>query len=176
MNDTSITCKSIALAHKKLWELRYGDFDLDTIRGRMQANPCKDIMSNVSTVPKLHASREHTPQSDFGIPADDLKLLFARLAKRSHEKMFASERGKEILSKAYKYKIPFDTQKINWLSLMDEIHEYELLIERADELDIDWNYDHYDPVALEQAIDDALYEEYLSQQDLSRSYYANLGV
>lgn len=176
MNITSITCKSIALAQEKLWQMRYGDFDLDTIRGRMQANPCKDIMSNISTLPKLHVTKEHIPHSDFGISTDDLMALFARTAKNAYQSMLVSQRGKEILSKAHKYKIPFEAQKIDWLDLIDEIEEYELLIERADELDVDWDYKHYDPIGLEQAIENCEREEYLGQQDLRRSYYANLGV
>jgi hypothetical protein len=176
MNDISITCKSIALAHKKLRQMFYGDFDSGANCGRMQANPCKDIMSNISTIPKLHVTREHIPHSDFGIPTDDLIELFARTAKNAYQSMLVSERGKETLSKAYEYKIPFKIQKIDWLDLIVEIEEYELLIEKADKLDLDWNYNYYDPMGLEQAIDNALDEGYLEQQDLSRGYYANLGV
>lgn len=126
MNSTSITLKSLALVHKKLWQMLPGELDLDENRDKLQANSCKDKKSKISTVPKLHARKEHIPHSDFGIPTDDLRQLFARLVKNSYERMLASERGKEILSKAYKYKIPFDPQKIKWLALMDEIHEYEL--------------------------------------------------
>lgn len=50
MNNISSTYKSLALAQEKLWQMRYGDFALGTIFGRIQANHCKDTMSNISTI------------------------------------------------------------------------------------------------------------------------------
>ena len=166
MNYTPQAFKSPILAQARLLGLDFNDFDSTTIHGKMQANTCEQTMSNISMIPSFSASDDQQLRSDFGMPIDQLVELFARRAKNSYEKMLISERGKEILAKVAEHNIPFDKQNINWLSLIDEIEEYEELIGQATRLGLDWDYYYYDPVGLEQAIESAQREEYLEQRDL----------
>ena len=54
---------------------------------------------------------------------------------------------------------------------MVDIDKYEYLLERAKDYCVDWNISEYDPVALEQAIEEAEYNAYLQDQSL-RSYFS----
>lgn len=112
------------------------------------------------------------------IPLKDVTNTFKNISKRVDHKFLLSKRGEELLSKAVYYKIPLDKDNINRYNLIDEVAEYELLLEEADELGVDWDISEYDPVALQQEIEYRLRQERANQRDLYRDYYNScvLGV
>ena len=176
MQYTPKAHNSPILAQARSLGMDSNNFDLTTIRGKTQSNPCKNTMSNISTIPSFKTSDDQPLRSDFGMSIDQLIELFTRKAKNVYEKMLISERGKEILAKAAEYNISFDKQNINWLSLINEIEEYEELIGKATQLGLDWDYHYYDLVGLEQAIESAQRGEYLEQQDLCTIFCLTSGV
>lgn len=84
--------------------------------------------------------------------------------------------GQETLAKAIRFNIPFDKQSINWLSLISKVEKYEYLIAEAKKLNVDWDYNYYDPVGLEQEIEVCQHEAYLEKNDLYVDFCSTRGV
>ena len=59
----------------------------------------------------------------------------------------------------------------NYYQLMVDIDKYEYLLERAKDYCVDWDISEYDPLALEQTIEEAEHNAYLQDQEL-RSYFS----
>lgn len=112
------------------------------------------------------------------MPLEDVTNTFKNISKRVNHKFLSSERGKELLKKAAYYKIPLDKDNINRYDLIDEVADYELLLEKAYNLGIDWDISEYDPTALQQEIDYYARKERQAQMDLYHSFYNSrmLGV
>ena len=54
---------------------------------------------------------------------------------------------------------------------MVDIDKYECLLEKAKDYCVDWDISEYDPLALEQLIEEAEHNAYLQDQEL-RSYFS----
>lgn len=76
----------------------------------------------------------------------------------------------ELLTKANKYEIPYNPEKINWIELIDTIEEYESLINKAIEYGISWCLSPFDMVGLEQEIEGAEIRAMEERQSLHRYY------
>jgi len=176
MNYTPAAFKSPILAQKRLLGLDFKYFNFNTINNKIKDNLCEPTMPNISTVPSFNSSKAEPLRTDFGLPVAELVELFKRKAKSTYEKLLISVRGEYILSKALKYYIPFDEDDIDWLSLMDEVNEYEDIIEKGDELNIDWDYSFYDPVGLKQEIISSQHDAYLERKELQTYFYATCGM
>jgi len=129
------------------------------------------LLSN--TIPTFHSTKQESLRSDFGLPVDELISLLARKAKYVYEKMLISERGQGILIKAFKYKVDFDMDNIDFLHLIDEIETYESLIQQANNLNISWDYKYYDPTGLQQEIEVYEHAGCESDREDRTAYYAS---
>ena len=69
------------------------------------------------------------------------------------------------------YNIPYETYGDNYYQLMHDIDQYEYLLGKAKDYCVDWDASEYDPVALEQAIEEAEHNAYMHDQEL-RSYFS----
>jgi hypothetical protein len=78
----------------------------------------------------------------------------------------------ELLATANKYKIPYNPNKINWIELIDTIDEYESLIKKAIEYGINWRLSTFDPIGLEQEIEEAEFRDIAERQSLHRYYHS----
>ena len=112
------------------------------------------------------------------ITLKDVTETSVKMSKKVDNKFLLSQKGKELIAKASYYKIPHTTNNLNWLELIEEVADYELLLEEADNLHIDWDISEYDPVALQQEIEYRACQERENQRDLYRDYYNScvLGV
>jgi hypothetical protein len=112
------------------------------------------------------------------LPLKDVSKTFYRKSEMVNTKFSLSNRGQELLQKASHYKIPLDTNNINLLHLIDEVADYEMLLEEAHDKNVDWDISEYDPVALQKEIEYQERQEREAQVDLYRSFYnpCNLGV
>lgn len=90
---------------------------------------------------------------------DNLKESFQRIAERVNQQMLESERGKKLIATAEEYGIPYNKDDIDWLHLMDLVQEYEALLKQAKECNLDWDTGYYDPIELEQKIEEHLFHE-----------------
>ena len=105
------------------------------------------------------------------MPLKDVTNTFKNISHRVDVRFLSSERGGDLLRKAIYYKIPLDKYNINRYDLIDEVAEYELLLEEAYRIGIDWDISEYDPVALQQEIDYYERQEREAQMDLYHSFY-----
>jgi hypothetical protein len=136
---------------------------------------CERIMSLVN-MPNVGVVDE--VRTDFGLPLKDVTNTLKNISERADNKFLLGDRGKELLDKVSQYRIPIDKNNLNWFDLIDEVADYELLLEEAYRAGVDWDISEYDPVALQQEIEYYERREREAQQDLYRSFYSQpcLGV
>ena len=81
--------------------------------------------------------------------------LINYMARKSNELNAEYEEVElKLLAKADEYQIPYDKACIDWHELEDKICEFESLIAEATEYYIDWKDHGYDPIAIQQAIEE----------------------
>ena len=85
---------------------------------------------------------------------------------------FIGEYEHELMAKATEYGISFDPDffKIDWLKLIDTIHEFEILIDEARQFDIRYDLYKDDIIGLEQALEEARESERRYVKDLCGYY------
>ena len=90
----------------------------------------------------------------------------------ANEDHFIGEYEKELIAKALEYGISFNPNffKIDWLKLIDAIHEFEILIDEAREFGVRYDLYKDDIIGLEQALEEARENERRYAKDLC-SYY-----
>jgi hypothetical protein len=177
MNNIPLAFKSPLLAQARLLGLSDPtDLEFVTNRDKLEDNnPCKNNMST-NTLTRFKSSSSELAHNNSDLPAESIVELFERKAKSSRNKMFFSQRGQSLLCTALRYNIPVNEEDVDWLSLIDEIDEYEALMQRGRELNIEWDYDYYDPVGLEQAIIDHEEEDQIEKAQLYSDFYLTRGV
>lgn len=100
-------------------------------------------------------------------------LLNMRLVVAQQENDYLGEWEIEIIKKARFYNIPYQPNNIDWAELDHEINEYENLLDRALELNFDWDTSIYDPVGLRCAIIEC---EQNNETSWYYNFLAKLGV
>ena len=98
--------------------------------------------------------------------SDSAKETFTRIGIRAREAFI-----EEQIERANFYNIFYELYGDNYYQLMCDIDKYEYLLEKAKDYCVDWDTREYDPLALEQAIDEAEYNVYMHDQEL-RSYFS----
>ena len=115
-------------------------------------------------------------EADYGLPLSDIINTLARKAKTVYERYLISENGKELISKANEYEIPYDKANIDFLELRDKVEEFEETIELANQHGIDWQEFGYDLLGIEQEITDAQRAESNYMSYARNELIANVGV
>ena len=116
----------------------------------------------IKEVPKFHEAKNEP----VGLSASS-RDRFARIGERAREAFI-----EEQIERANFYNITYETYGDNYYQLMVDIDKYEYLLEKAKDYCVDWDTSEYDPIALEQAIDEAEYNAYMHDQSL-RSYFSS---
>lgn len=119
------------------------------------------LPSNITETPKFHEAKTESLEL-----SDSAKETFARIGERAREAFV-----EEQIERANFYNIPYKIYGDNYYQLMVDIDKYEYLLEKAKDYCVDWDTSEYDPVALEQAIEEAEYNAYTADQEL-RSYFS----
>ncbi len=125
-----------------------------------QRNNQKALPVNIAEIPSFHETKEDKVEL-----SDSAKETFARIGARAR-KVFIEEQ----LERADKYNIPYNCYNVDFLDLSHKIDQYEMLLEEAKELGIFWDITDYDPIALEQEIENYKESERKSR-DLMYSDY-----
>ena len=120
------------------------------------------LPANIKEVPKFHEAKNEPVEL-----SASSRDRFARIGERAREAFI-----EEQIERANFYNIPYETYGDNYYQLMQDIDQYEYLLEKAKDYCVDWDTSEYDPVALEQAIDEAEYNAYMHDQEL-RSYFSS---
>jgi hypothetical protein len=126
----------------------------------------EQLPANITETPKFHKAKSESVEL-----SDSARDTFARISERAREAFI-----EEQVERANLYNIPYKTYGNNYYQLMVDIDKYEYLLERAKDYCVDWNISEYDPVALEQAIEEAEYNAYLQDQSLRSYFSATRGV
>lgn len=90
---------------------------------------------------------------------------FDRIGARAREAFVEDQ-----IERANLYNIPYKSYRGDYYQLMLDIDKYEYLLEVANHLGISWDDNIYDPLALEQAIDDYQESESRSRDAMYRDY------
>lgn len=119
------------------------------------------LPANITETPKFYEAKTESLE----LP-ESAKETFARISERARE-VFIEEQ----IERANLYNIPYKIYGDNYYQLMVDIDKYEYLLERAKDYCVDWDISEYDPLALEQTIEEAEHNAYLQDQEL-RSYFS----
>lgn len=101
---------------------------------------------------------------------ENVHRAFVAMSKRAYLKMLESERGTEILASAKKYHIVYNKDDIDWLHLIDQIENYEELLQQAKNNNLIWDLEIYDPIGLKQLIEDDVSQEREWSRDQNSDY------
>lgn len=124
------------------------------------------LPANITETPKFYeAKTESVELSNFA------KETFVRIRARAREAFI-----EEQIERACFYNIPYKSYGENYYQLMVDIDKYEYLLEKANDYCIDWDSREYDPIALEQAIEDAKHSAYIENQKLHFYFSSTRGV
>ena len=121
----------------------------------------EQLPDNITETPKFHEAKTENLEL-----SDSAKETFARIGVRVREAFI-----EEQIERASLCNIPYKSYGDDYYRLMVDIDKYEYLLEKAKDYCVDWDMSEYDPVALEQAIEEAEHNAYLYNQEL-RSYFS----
>jgi len=126
-------------------------------------NECQAVKlpANITEAPNFHEAKTESLE----LP-ESAKETFTRIGIRAREEFI-----EEQIERANFYNITYETYGDNYYQLMQDIDQYEYLLEKAKDYCVDWDTSEYDPVALEQEIEEAEYNAYTVDQEL-RSYFS----
>jgi hypothetical protein len=121
----------------------------------------EQLPANITETPKFNEAKTESLEL-----SDSAKETFARIGIRVREAFI-----EEQIERASLYNIPYKIYGDDYYRLMLDIDKYEYLLEKANDYCVDWDTSEYDPIALEQAIEEAEYNAYTADQEL-RSYFS----
>ena len=119
------------------------------------------LPTNITEIPKFHEAKTESLE----LP-ESAKETFARIVIRVREEFV-----EEQIERANFYNIPYETYGDNYYQLMQDIDQYEYLLEKAKDYCVDWDTSEYEPLALEQELEEAEHNAYMADQEL-RAYFS----
>jgi len=137
----------------------------------------KELPANITEIPKFHEAKCESVEL-----SDSAKETFARIGERAKGKSLAEEIEalkkqfkqtfvKQQTRRARKYNIPFDASSVDYHQLSRKIDQYEFLLDEAKRWDIFWDIKIYDPVALEQELEDARSRYWEETREMRSDYF-----
>ena len=121
----------------------------------------QSLPANIAETLKFHESKTESLEL-----SDSAKETFARIGLRAREAFI-----EEQIERANFYNIPYETYGDNYYQLMQDIDQYEYLLEKAKDYCVDWDTSEYEPLALEQELEEAEHNAYMADQEL-RAYFS----
>lgn len=132
----------------------------------LQRDKGKSLPSNITETPKFHE-----PKNEPVKLSDSAKETFTRIGNRARLAFI-----EEQLDRAMIYNVPYESYGDDYYRLMQDIDKYEFLLEKAEQLGISWDISEYDPIALEQEIEEAEHNNYLQNQELRFYFHSTRGI
>jgi hypothetical protein len=130
-----------------------------------------DTSSNISELPSFHKVEISLPEI-----TDETRSALANISDLvSSRDLYA----KEVLSDADRLGIPYSNgiqHTDHWTKFVDEVYNYQTLLEEAHSHNIDWNLSEYDPQALATLIEEAENDVWKAEKSAMRDYYSSLGA
>ena len=103
--------------------------------------------------------------------AQEANKIFNERKATESPKTFREAFIEEQVERANLYNIPYKTYGDNYYGLMLDIDKYEYLLEKAEDLGIYFDTSEYDPVALEQLIEEREEEAHDERNNLHCDYF-----
>ena len=128
--------------------------------------PAESLPENITTTPVFSKIEEQSIEL-----SDSARKTFARIGAKAR-KAFIEEQ----IERAMAYNIPYESYGDDYYRLMQDIDKYEYLLKKAKDYYVDWDISEYDPVALEQEIEEAEHLAYLQDQEVRFYYSITRGV
>lgn len=132
----------------------------------LQRNSGKALPSNITETPKFHEVKNEPVEL-----SESAKETFARIGARARLSFI-----EEQIDRAMVYNINHETYGDDYYRLMQDIDKYEFLLEKAEQLGISWDISEYDPIALEQEIEEAEHNSCAERMNLHFYFNATRGV
>lgn len=126
----------------------------------------EQLPDNITETPKFHEAKVQEIEL-----SDSARETFARIGARARVAFIEDQ-----IERAMAYNIPYENYEDNYYGLMVDIDKYEFLLEKAKDYCVDWDTSEYDPIALEQAIEEAEHNSYLQDQELRFYFSVTRGV
>jgi hypothetical protein len=126
----------------------------------------EQLPTNITETPKFHEAKSESVEL-----SDSAKETFTRIGARAREAFIEDQ-----IERAMAYNIPYKSYGDDYYQLMQDIDKYEFLLEKAKEYCVDWDISEYDPLALEQEIEEAEHLAYLQDQEVRFYYSITRGV
>jgi hypothetical protein len=126
----------------------------------------EQLPANITSAPKFREAKAESSQ----LTASACNT-FTRIGVRVREAFI-----EEQIERANLYNIPYKTYGDDYYRLMVDIDRYEYLLEKAKDYCIDWDTSEYDPVLLEQEVEEAEHNAYTADQELRSYFSATRGV
>jgi hypothetical protein len=126
----------------------------------------EQLPANITETPKFYEAKSESLEL-----AASAKETFARISERAREAFV-----EEQIERASLYNIPYENYGDNYYQLMVDIDKYEYLLEKANDYCVDWDTSEYDPVLLEQELEEAEHNAYTADQELRSYFSATRGV
>jgi hypothetical protein len=138
--------------------------------------------NNITETPSFHEAKAESVEL-----SQSAKETFARIGERARSKSlneqieearahFKQTFTKQQTRRARKYNIPFDASIVDYHQLSRKIDQYEFLLDEAKRWDISWDIKVYDPVALEQELEEARSRYWGETSKLRSDYYSSRRV
>ena len=116
----------------------------------------EQLPANITEAPKFHEPLDNQIEN----PRKQVQESFAR----------------QQVARAKKYNVPYSFYTVDIYELSKEIDRYEFLLREAKDLGIYWDISEYDPVALEQEIEEHKESERRSNNLMYSDYYSSRRV
>lgn len=140
------------------------------------------LPNNITETPSFHEVKAESV-----VLSQSTKETFTRISERARSKSleaqieearahFKQTFTKEQTRRARKYNIPFDANSVDYHQLSRKIDEYEFLLDEAKRWDISWDIKVYDPVALEQELEEARSRYWGENRAMRSDYYSSRRV
>jgi hypothetical protein len=121
----------------------------------------EQLPTNITENSKFHEAKSESVEL-----SDSAKETFARIGEKAR-KVFIEEQ----IERAMFYNITYKSYGDNYYQLMQDIDQYEYLLEKAKDYCVDWDTSEYEPLALEQELEEAEHNAYMADQEL-RAYFS----
>jgi hypothetical protein len=131
------------------------------------------VYSNgVTDKPQFFTAKPYLPEI-----TPELRATLSRLEAEFHNKLKPHQIA--VKEKAMEYGIDTainieDLAKAQWSKLSEDVYQWEDMLEVALDLNIEWNESNYDPVALEQEIENVKHEAWQEVNTMRTEYCADL--
>ena len=136
-----------------------------------------ELPANLTETPKFHEAKNESVEL-----SASARETFARIGERARLKsldeqieearrQFKQTFVKQQTRRARKYNIHFDASSVDYHQLSRKIDQYEFLLDEAKRWDIFWDIKIYDPVALEQELEDARSRYWGETREMRSDYF-----